>query len=658
MEPENISRYEIKAEIGRGGMATVYRAYDPRFKREVAIKVLPSQFLHDPTFRARFEREAMTIAAIEHPGIVPVYDYGEENGQPYLVMRYVQGGSLSDILKKGPLTFREAAHIVSQLAPALDEMHSRGIIHRDLKPGNILFDHYGNACISDFGIARLTEATTTLTGDAIIGTPSYMSPEQARGDTDIDGRSDIYALGAILFEMLTGKQPYQATTPMGIVMKHITDPIPRILEYRADLPPSTENVITRAMAKKRDDRFHTARDLAAAQEAIVLQLSSRQTAETKLEKISPLETDAPSPAVGKPQPAVPQMPLEDTPHVGKPVVDKPVAKPAVETKPPVESPHPAGKPATVGSTGPTPVVRPPVSVPPPIGLDSGESAKPSSVKVYPQPSVTPSHPASEPALRPARPAEKTRTRSLIFALGGVAVIFVLCLLAGALGLPRLLGVFNPNKTPTPAAVTPATTHEVVTNPPTGVNTPAPGKQVDHFVDNFQDPNSGWDRRTYDGNITDYEGGFYRIYIDKPNTFYWSNPHLDFSDVKMEVEATKTSGPDNNFFGLICRYQDAYNYYMLAISSDGYYSIRKYQNDNVSFLGNSNWTFSPNIHQGKTTNILRGDCVGDTLTLIVNGTKLLDAQDNTFAHGDVGLTAAALDLPGTNILFDNFVADKP
>ncbi|RPI28310.1 MAG: serine/threonine protein kinase, partial [Chloroflexota bacterium] len=262
MMPERIGRYEIKSELGRGGMASVYHAHDPRFKRDVAIKVLPPQFMHDPTFRARFEREAQTIASIEHPAIVPVYDFGEENGIPYLVMRYMPGGSLADLLKNGPLSLTETARIIARLAPALDEIHVRGIIHRDLKPANILFDQYGNACLSDFGIARLSEATTTLTGEAIIGTPSYMSPEQARGDRDIDGRSDIYALGAILFEMLTGKQPYEATTPMGIAMKQITEPVPRIREVRADLPPGCEDLITKAMAKNRDERFRTARDLA------------------------------------------------------------------------------------------------------------------------------------------------------------------------------------------------------------------------------------------------------------------------------------------------------------------------------------------------------------------------------------------------------------
>jgi serine/threonine-protein kinase len=172
MEPLKFGRYEIKAELGRGGMATVYHAYDPRFEREVAIKVLPREMLHDVQFRTRFEREAKTIAMLEHPAIVPVYDFGEEDGQPYFVMRYMTGGSLSDRMKKGPMTVQDAAHILSHVAPALDEAHAKGIIHRDLKPGNILFDQFNEPYISDFGIAKLSESQSNVTGSAIVGTPA------------------------------------------------------------------------------------------------------------------------------------------------------------------------------------------------------------------------------------------------------------------------------------------------------------------------------------------------------------------------------------------------------------------------------------------------------------------------------------------------------
>ncbi len=266
MTPTKFGRYEIRSELGRGGMATVFYAYDPRFERDVAIKVLPHEFLHDPQFRARFEREAKTIALIEHPAIVPVYDFGEEDGQPYIVMRYMAGGSLADRLQKGPLSLKEIAHFVSRLAPALDAAHQKGIVHRDLKPGNILFDQYDNAYISDFGIARLNQgaAGVSLTGTAILGTPAYMSPEQVQGDKEIDGRSDLYSFGVILFQMLTGTTPYRADTPAKMMMMHLLEPVPQIRDLKQDVSPEMEMVTERMLAKDREDRYSTARDLAEA----------------------------------------------------------------------------------------------------------------------------------------------------------------------------------------------------------------------------------------------------------------------------------------------------------------------------------------------------------------------------------------------------------
>jgi hypothetical protein len=268
MNNQKIGRYEIRAELGRGGMATVYRAYDPNFERDVAIKILPDVFLHDPQFRVRFEREAKTIALLEHPAIVPVYDFGESENQPYIVMRYMSGGTLGDRLKQGSLSLDETARLINRLAPALDAAHARGIIHRDIKPGNILFDQYGNAFLSDFGIAHLgAEGVTTMTGSSALGTPGYMSPEQIQGDRKVDGRSDIYALGVLVFQMLTGQMPYTGDTAAKVMMMHVLQPVPQILETRPDLPIGCDTIITRAMAKNPDDRFSTAGEMAEALDA-------------------------------------------------------------------------------------------------------------------------------------------------------------------------------------------------------------------------------------------------------------------------------------------------------------------------------------------------------------------------------------------------------
>ncbi len=264
MIPKTIGRYKVKAKIAEGGMATIYRAHDPRFKRDVAIKILPREFLHDRTFRTRFEREAEIIAALEHPAIVPVYDYGEEDEQPYFVMRYMPDGSLAERVLERSLPLAEAARIISRIAPALDAAHAKGIIHRDLKPANILFDQYDEPYISDFGIVKIVEAGTTLTGKAMtIGTPDYMSPEQASGET-LDGRSDVYSLGIVLFEMLTGNLPYVADTPLGLAYKHVNEPLPHVQDKMPTLPPGCQRVIEKATAKRKEDRYPTAVAMAAA----------------------------------------------------------------------------------------------------------------------------------------------------------------------------------------------------------------------------------------------------------------------------------------------------------------------------------------------------------------------------------------------------------
>jgi len=269
MTKETIARYEIRSELGRGGMAAVYLAYDPNFRRNVAIKLISVNLHENPVFRERFEREARLIAQVEHPAIVPVYDFGEQDDQLYLVMRYMGGGTLASKMREGKSTLGYAVKLISQIAPALDAVHAQNVVHRDLKPGNILLDGFGNPAISDFGIAHLTAITTDLTGSAIIGTPSYMSPEQVRSDPDLDGRSDVYSLGVILFEMLTGHGPFHATTPLSVALKHLTDPVPSILSLRPDLPPEIESVLSQALAKDKEQRYQSASDMARDLQAVL-----------------------------------------------------------------------------------------------------------------------------------------------------------------------------------------------------------------------------------------------------------------------------------------------------------------------------------------------------------------------------------------------------
>lgn len=257
---EKIDRYMLKQEIGRGGMATVYYAHDPRVDRDVAVKILLREMLTASDVRERFQREAKVIATLDHPAIVPVYDFGEDDGDPFIVMRYMSGGSLAGTLKKGgKIPLPDAALIIDRVASALDRAHDQGVIHRDLKPGNILFDQYNNAFLSDFGIVKLVQSVTGITQEGtFFGTPHYMSPEQVIGQVEIDGRSDVYALGVILYEMLTGRAPFHADTPLALAFKHVYEDIPEVLHVTPDLPPEISAILERALAKDRDERYKTA----------------------------------------------------------------------------------------------------------------------------------------------------------------------------------------------------------------------------------------------------------------------------------------------------------------------------------------------------------------------------------------------------------------
>ncbi len=255
--------YRILEQLGMGGMATVYKAYQANMDRNVAVKVLPRHFAADPTFVGRFEQEAKVIAKLENARILPVYDYGEEDGITYIVMRYLDAGTLSERIRSGPIPFDEDARIISQIAEGLDYAHKKGVIHRDIKPSNIMLDQNGDVYITDFGISKLVEGTAQFTGSGIVGTPDYVSPEQALGQP-IDYRSDIYSLGIVLYQMATRDVPFHAETPMAVIIKHINDPLPLPRSLNPDIPATIENVILKALAKQPDDRFQSCGEMATA----------------------------------------------------------------------------------------------------------------------------------------------------------------------------------------------------------------------------------------------------------------------------------------------------------------------------------------------------------------------------------------------------------
>jgi len=292
------AQYEIESEIGRGGMSVVYRARDRRLNRPVAIKVLPPELAHDAAIRTRFTREAQMAAQLAHAHIVPIYDVGEQDGLAYFVMAIVHGGNLATLLTREPRQpVDEARRLLAEIADALAYAHLRGVIHRDIKPDNILLDESsGRAMVTDFGIARAMEGSSRLTATGIaVGTPAYMSPEQALGDREVDGRSDIYSLGVLGYQMLTGRLPFSAGNSMALLLKHVSEPPRPIAELRTDTPKSLREAVERALMKAPEDRWPTA---ASMREAL---LSDRGGPAWRAEPREPVRYTSPRPDGPRPE---------------------------------------------------------------------------------------------------------------------------------------------------------------------------------------------------------------------------------------------------------------------------------------------------------------------------------------------------------------------
>ena len=255
---ENVGPYRILEQLGQGGMASVFKAYHVALDRYVAMKVLHPALKEDPNFISRFQREAKVVARLEHPNIVPIYDYAEHSGSPYLVMKYIEGETLKARLNERSLTKQEAVEIATAVGGALSYAHKQGVLHRDIKPSNVLLSNDGSIYLADFGLARIAQAgASTLSKDVMMGTPQYISPEQAQGDKKLDDGTDIYSMGVVLYELVVGRVPFNADTPFSIIHDHIYTPLPVPSKVNPKVPKHVEKVLLKALAKERESRFES-----------------------------------------------------------------------------------------------------------------------------------------------------------------------------------------------------------------------------------------------------------------------------------------------------------------------------------------------------------------------------------------------------------------
>ncbi len=701
-----IGRYHISERLGAGGMATVYKAFDSRLERDVAVKFIRPEIVKDEMFLKRFEREAKALARLSHPNIVKVLDYGEHEGSPYLVMEYIRGDTLKAKLGK-PMPWREAARMLLPIAEALDYTHKHNIIHRDVKPSNFLVSESGHLMLSDFGIAKMLDSPDAmqLTGTGIgIGTPEYMAPEQGLGQT-VDQRADVYSLGIVFYEMLTGQKPYRADTPMAVMYKQISDPLPSPHQYVPSLPDFVERVVFKTLAKKPEERYQ---DMAGFAKALQGLIESSDAEATLLKPSETLQAQTVLSQTAEPlssQKPFTQQPITHQPFTQQPETwgSQPSSVPAQPTTHPEKRSSKmwitcgvaviamaciiillvtGGFGALIALFGPPPeglVVT--MSVPQQVEMgrefevvinlynEGDKEIKVSEIQV-PQvmldiATLSGTTPLSRDSIvynstgttgykfeLPIAPGSNTDVRFRFQPKQTADITGEWRIGVGTRTATSELRVLiveqtaqQPTNTPAPSATT-----ALPTSTTQSTQAEATPGWILVWEDNFSDPESGF----YEGESEDrafwYEDGQYLIEGRKSNWITWMYLGYSLTDTQLSVDTYIERGTGTTAYGVLCRYQGEGDFYGFEFSEDGYYTIwLRYQDEYTNLVA---WTYDSRLI-GTDWRRMTIECVGDRLSLKLGDELLAQAQDATLTYGDVGLLVESNEIGGSLVKFDNF-----
>ncbi|HEU5099073.1 MAG TPA: protein kinase, partial [Roseiflexaceae bacterium] len=709
-----LNQYELTEIVRRGGMSTVYKAYQDSLDRFVAVKVLFSN--RDPQFAARFKREARAIAALQHHNILPVYDFGEQEGLLFLVLQYIEGGNtLGDMLGK-PMAATTALRLTSHVLDALDYAHKRGVIHRDIKPANVLMPSPSWPMLADFGIAKLindNQQRLTL-ANQIIGTAAYMAPEQATG-RPIDARTDLYAAGIVLYELVTGRVPFDSDTPMAVLTKHVYEAPPPVRTLNPDLPLAIEQALQRALQKDPSERYQTAAEMAADLSRIAGELERDKNRsqitglyEVGLQAFEQGHWDQAVDRLGKLVALDPSFEdaneLLDAAREAQERTKAEARQQIEQVRLRRQSALQQPRPATDATIVTPPIDASATSSPPPrrgrapqtVRLPQLDEPEPASA-VSPQPmaqqpavAAVPSRPGTQPldtgptpvvsTVSPPIDSQPVATPGRRLPIAWIVAVLVVVLLLLALFFVLQAGRTGASGAPTatsglvataPVGVAEQPTAGAATDAPVGGDgaQPAPepaGKILlqDDFNNKADQPSGLEDNlRAPDFRRGFHPPGVYHV-IPPANTSSWvALPHQLVRDFTMQIRVWDDSDELKGDFseGVIFRARDLAHFYALLIDPrNGKYTVRKYNGLN-NVTDAIPWKESPLVNRQKEANLVRVDGKDDAFTLYLNG-KLLDTfTDTAYPSGVLGLISSNVDAVEPHPHFDDLAiwgSDQP